>query len=232
MCARVFDNHETCKLLVDKGAAIDTPDSSGRTPLSYAAAAGNQWGNFKMLVDKGAELDRSDSSDRTPLSYAAATPFGRTTVKIAKFLVDHGAEVDKHDSSGRTPLSYAVTARGLAALGISKMLVGAGAAVDTPDLCGRTPLSYAAATGPYVFREIIRANVGREVSSRLKGRAPPLTSHIFNDTRIALCTLLLDKGAKIDTTDSAGHSPYWYAHDANNNEICQFLAKRGAKQDI
>jgi len=232
ICARVFDNHETCKFLVDKGAAVDAPDSTGRTPLSYAVSAGNQWRNFKLLVDKGAAVDTPDSSGRTPLSYGAATPFGRTTVKITKSLVARGAEVDTCDSSGRTPLSYAVTARGLAALAISKILVGSGAKVDIPDLSGRTPLSYVAATSAYVSREIIRANIGREVSSRLKGRAPPLTSHIFNDTRIALCTLLLDKGAQVDTNDSSGHSPYWYAREANNNEICQFLAKKGAKQDI
>ncbi|KAF8459333.1 ankyrin repeat-containing domain protein [Terfezia claveryi] len=231
MCSRRVNSHKICKLLVDKGAAIDTPDSAGRTPLSYAVANGSHWDNFKLLVDKGAELDRSDSSDRTPLSYAAATP-RKTTIKIAKFLVDHGAVVDTRDSSGRTPLSYAASSRGWAALDISKMLMGAGAAVDTPDLCGRTPLSYAAATGADVPRELILAFVDREWGRNLRGRPPARDIYIFKDTRIALCTLLLDKGAKVDTIDSAGHSPYWYARDANNNEICQFLAKRGAKQDI
>jgi len=230
MCARIIDNHEACKLLIGKGADIDTPDATGCTPLSYAADS-NQWHGFRLLVDKSAAVDTPDSSGRTPLSYAATSPFGRASVKIVKCLVDQDAVVDIPDSSGRTPLSYAAAGGGLglSALHISKLLVNAGAAVDTLDLSGRTPLSYAAGSAATSWPGVrYWADLGRQW---VKGRAIAVPPDLPLDTRMPVCKLLLDKNARIDTCDSSGHSPYWYARDANNNDICRFLSQRGAKQD-
>jgi len=91
---------------------VDTPDSSGRTPLSYSA--GNEIGLeiSELLLDRGAMVDTPDSSGRTPLSYSAGnsylvTLYGRNYVGICKLLVDNGAKVNTLDSSGHTPYWHA-----------------------------------------------------------------------------------------------------------------------------
>ena len=60
------------KLLLEKGAKLESKDwLSGWTPLSYAAAY-RQEAVVKLLLEKGAELESKDRfSGWTPLSWAA-----------------------------------------------------------------------------------------------------------------------------------------------------------------
>ena len=44
------------KLLVEKGAELDSKDEDGQTPLLWAAFFGHE-AVAKLLVEKGAELD-------------------------------------------------------------------------------------------------------------------------------------------------------------------------------
>ncbi|KAF8422728.1 ankyrin repeat-containing domain protein [Tirmania nivea] len=164
-----------CKLLVDAGAAVDIPDSSGRSPLSYAAAHHPGLG---------------------PGDCPTTGPF-----PASELLIDKRAAADTPDTIGRTPLSYAAESNLWSNLGL---LVDIGAAVNTPDLSGRTPLSFAAATsapdsiwGPY---------------TEYKGKVPPISDQTstLTDNSIPVCTLLLDKGARVNTYDGPGHSPSWY----------------------
>jgi ankyrin repeat protein len=55
------------KLLLEKGAKLETKDTNGQTPLSYAAGKGHKV-VVKLLLEKGAELETKDTSGRTPLS--------------------------------------------------------------------------------------------------------------------------------------------------------------------
>ncbi|KAG4432770.1 hypothetical protein IFR05_011753 [Cadophora sp. M221] len=98
------NGHEAVvKLLLEKGAELETSSSSGRTPLSFAAARGHE-AVVKLLLEKGAELETLDSYGRTPLSYAAA----RGHEAVVKLLLEKGAELETSSSSGQTLLSYAV----------------------------------------------------------------------------------------------------------------------------
>jgi len=77
------------KLLVEKGAELNSKDAHGRTPLSYAVAV--HWYNMdvvKLLVENGAELNSEDADGKTPLSYAVS--HGREAV--VNLLVEKGAQ--------------------------------------------------------------------------------------------------------------------------------------------
>jgi ankyrin repeat protein len=50
------------KLLLEKGAELETKDSSKRTPLSYATENRHE-AVVKLLLEKGAELETKDSSE-------------------------------------------------------------------------------------------------------------------------------------------------------------------------
>jgi hypothetical protein len=60
------------KLLLEKGAELETEDNIGQTPLSWAATEGRE-AVVKLLLEKGAELETKDKEySQTPLSWAAA----------------------------------------------------------------------------------------------------------------------------------------------------------------
>jgi ankyrin repeat protein len=90
------NGHEAVvKLLLEKGAELDSKDNIyGRTPLSWAAKTGRE-AVVKLLLEKGAELDSKDIRGRT-LSWAAV-----------KLQLEKGAELESKDKQGQTPLSLA-----------------------------------------------------------------------------------------------------------------------------
>jgi ankyrin repeat protein len=87
------------KLLLEKGAELESKDKSGRTPLSRAAADGRE-AVVKLLLEKGAELESKDLGDgRTPLSWAAAN--GHEA--MVKLLLEKGAELESEGKYGQLP---------------------------------------------------------------------------------------------------------------------------------
>jgi ankyrin repeat protein len=90
------------RLLVEKGADLESRDSyDGRTPLSWAAEKGHE-AVVKLLLGKGAELEAKDK-------YYGRTPLWRAAVNgheaVVKLLLEKGAELKAKDEHyGRTPL--------------------------------------------------------------------------------------------------------------------------------
>jgi ankyrin repeat protein len=77
------------KVLVDAGADVKTPTSTGTTPLMLAAASGSV-DAVKTLLAAGAEVDaREQSMQQTALMFAAAF----TRVEVMKTLIAAGADV-------------------------------------------------------------------------------------------------------------------------------------------
>ncbi|KAF5678547.1 ankyrin protein [Fusarium denticulatum] len=113
--AAYFGLVELVEDLLDMGAAVDSADRTGRTPLSYAAEQG--CGAIMVtLLERGAKVDSQDgevvptghyrnkNAGRTPLSFA--TQQGHETA--VRILISNGASSSVRSKSGRTPLSYAV----------------------------------------------------------------------------------------------------------------------------
>jgi Ankyrin repeats (3 copies)/Ankyrin repeats (many copies) len=95
------NGHEVVvKLLLEKGAELESKDSEyGRTPLSRAAENGDE-AVVKLLLEKGAELESKDKYGQTPLSWAAENGHGA----VVKLLLEKGAELEPKDKYGQTPL--------------------------------------------------------------------------------------------------------------------------------
>jgi hypothetical protein len=123
--------------MLDTQPKVDVYDSSGKTPLWWAAAKGHE-AIVKLLLEKGADIDSKDNNNQTPLSWAAAE--GHEAV--VKLLLKKGADADSKTNGRRTPLSRAA-AYGHEA--VVKLLLEKGANVDSED--NDTPLSWAAARG-------------------------------------------------------------------------------------
>ena len=85
-----------------KGIKVNSPDSSGSTPLSMAALTG-QVETAKFLISKGADVNVRHKDGGTPLHGAAF--LGQ--VVIVELLVENKAEVNIRNNKGETPLDTA-----------------------------------------------------------------------------------------------------------------------------
>jgi ankyrin repeat protein len=143
-----FLGHELLvKLLLEKGAKLETQGEDGRTPLSWAVGQGHE-AVVKLLLEKGAKLEAQDSDSRTPLSWAV----GRGHEAVVKLLLEKGAKLEAQDRYGWTPLSWAV-GRGHEV--VVKLLLEKGAKLEAQDRYGRTPLSWAAEQGYEVVVKLL-----------------------------------------------------------------------------
>ncbi|MDX1916733.1 MAG: ankyrin repeat domain-containing protein, partial [Rickettsiaceae bacterium] len=142
---------------------IYTPDTFGRTALSYACEHSPKIA--KLLLEKGAKFNTPDKAGRTPLSHAC-----EHSPEIAKLLLDKGAEFNTPDKTGRAPLSYACEH----SPEIAKLLLDKGAEFNTPDNLGITPLSRACYKG-YEEIAVMLSAKGAEINTPHQFAITPLS---------------------------------------------------------
>ena len=87
------------QLLLEKGASVNSMDTTGRTPLSHAAEKGAVE-VVRLLLKNGSYIESKDTEGRTPLSYAVANPNNNATVEL---LLDEGADAHSTDNKGDSP---------------------------------------------------------------------------------------------------------------------------------
>jgi ankyrin repeat protein len=137
--ASAIGHAEILALFADSGAALDTLDFRGLTPLLMAAGSGHAE-VVKILLQRGARSQMVDA-----LREAAAGGH----LEVVRTLLQAGAPVDGRDGLGLTPLMYAI-GRGVPRPDVMKALLDSGAAVNAVDMYGRTALHHLAssATSP------------------------------------------------------------------------------------
>ncbi|RAH45299.1 Pfs, NACHT and Ankyrin domain protein, partial [Aspergillus brunneoviolaceus CBS 621.78] len=94
--------HDTAAcLLLDRGADIESQDSTSYgTPLFHAVAGGHLT-TVQLLLQRGAKPDSKGIHDMTPLSNAAVQ--GHET--LVQLLLDWGADINAKDINNMTPLA-------------------------------------------------------------------------------------------------------------------------------
>jgi ankyrin repeat protein len=90
------------RLLIDRGADLQTRDEEGRTALHWAATC---WFRAiaRLLIDRGADLQAQDQQGNTPLHWALEN--GR--VATARLLIDREADIGIKNNQGMTALQVA-----------------------------------------------------------------------------------------------------------------------------
>lgn len=105
-----FGKAAVMKLLIERGAAIDTRCRKRRTPLHWAADGprhltdhASAYRAVSLLINHGADPNLKDKYGRTPMHMAAASWSAAPTPRLMELLVRSGGELDVTDKKGKAP---------------------------------------------------------------------------------------------------------------------------------
>lgn len=153
------------KLLLDKGAKVDSKYVNGVTPLWLAVSHGHK-AVVELLLKKGANIESKNYSGQAPLTAAVIN----NDASMVMFLLEKGADINSKDGDSRTPLWWA-SERPRAA--IAKLLLEKGAHVDPQDDDeGKTPLILAVIEGDESIVSLLLQNGASCTIKDKYGRTP------------------------------------------------------------
>jgi len=227
----IQDSTEVVKLLINKGADVNAPDSEGERPIHYAAA--EDAGDFITLLAKGALKDfPPDQREKEQLKFLNVTSTEKDTAlhvaaqagyeETVKTLVSIGASVNARTDTNQTPLH-------LAAVGgqtkVVRYLVMNNAKINALDDDQMTPLHRAC-----LFGRIETVNFLRERGAKLdatdKDSFTPLMCGVWKGQNNVV-EFLLDNGANIKLKDMSSKNVLHLAIEDNHYETLDLLIKKG-----
>lgn len=126
-------------VLIQRGVAVDVPDSEGSNTALHLAAGDSDLDSVIFLVSSGAAVNARNAKGETPLLLAMKNSHSRP--ELVEFLAKHGAEIDYIDNGGETALHEAARVGNAAAV---EALIRHGATIDVVDGNHQTPLYEAA----------------------------------------------------------------------------------------
>jgi len=219
---------ELAKLLLDRGADVDTRRWNKLTPLFFAVT-GNRDGSDITRWLTQIRYERSKNRGRPP-----------ATLDIVEFLISRGADVNaKGGSPTLTPLYYAIHA---GSTEIVAALIAHGADVNTKvhmsyvDSRFTTPLHLAADYGDLPMCRLLiehGADVNAQMPAATSGssrnaRRTPL-HHATSSSNAQLVTFLLDQGAEINAVSGWGRTPLHTAIWLRKQPAAEMLLSHGAQ---
>ncbi|KAK6506061.1 hypothetical protein TWF506_010985 [Arthrobotrys conoides] len=121
LLASRYGNEDVVKLLLERGADVESGDKFGWNPLLWAAKNGHE-AIVEQILESGAQVDSKDIYGMTPLHWAA----WEGHEAVASLLLERGADMEMKTAKGGTPLAIAIESSSEA---IVRLLTGKG--VDT-----------------------------------------------------------------------------------------------------
>jgi uncharacterized protein len=204
---------EIVRLLLSRGATVNSRDLIEDTPLMHATRGGHTH-IARLLTDRGADVRAVNSNGETALYYAVASS-EKENATLVRLLLDRRADPNTHASLSMdmTPLMWA------ARHGQQKtvdLLLSHGADVHAHDDNGYTALLHACSSpNPAILRLLL--DRGADVNAKnwfgdtalsIAVRAPEAgTDLVRQRTALAAARLLLDRGAKVEARNGDGDTP-------------------------
>ncbi|KAK6336859.1 hypothetical protein TWF718_009648 [Orbilia javanica] len=214
--AAINGHKKVVKLLMEKGADLETKDNNGCTLLWIMAAHGCE-GVVRLLVEKGADLEARDDDGFTPLWIAVECGEER----VARLLAKKGADLEARSDSGCTPLWVAAANDDEE---ISELLIYMGADPEAKNDSGCTPLWIAAASGcTGVVRLLVESGV--DLEARDDDGCTPLWIAVERGHE-AVVRVLASNGADLEARDNDGRTPLWVAAAWGHENIVRVFEER------
>jgi ankyrin repeat protein len=238
MYAAALGSLDAVKLLVEAGAAVNTANDFGATPLMWCAG---DLAKVRYLLSKGASVTARSKAGRMPLSIAAAYD---GSVEIARLMIEKGADVKAVDESGASVLEIAASVNNLE---VARLLLAKGADVNTTDKCGYTALGNAVSAGDrsaelakLLLDHGAKVNVSSgdtgEIVKNGKIRIGWMTPLLLAvpQAEYPVVEMLVKAGAKVNAKDIRGLTPLMLAvaTDHADPRIVRFLLENGADPRI
>ncbi len=152
-------------LLARGGAAVNTTNDRGGTPLMYAATGGDPE-SVALLLAEGAAIDARARNGWTALMLAAV----RGHDALVTLLLAHKADPNVADIYGWTALMRAVNADRAAS--VRALLANKRVDINAADDTGKTALHHAAAMGALDIVRALLAHGARPATRDRDGRTP------------------------------------------------------------
>ncbi|KAJ8004945.1 hypothetical protein DPEC_G00141550 [Dallia pectoralis] len=205
---------------------LNWQDYEGRTPLHFAVADGNEAVVEVLTSYEGCSVTAYDNLFRTPLHWASLLGHAR----IVHLLLERNTSgTIPSDSQGATPLHYGAQSNYAETVAV---FLSHPSVKDDPDLEGRTAFMWAAGKGSDdVIRTMLALtpNIDINMSDKYGGtavHAAALSGHV------STVTLLLERGAMLDSLDVMKHTPLFRACEMGHRDVILALIRGGARVDL
>jgi len=138
--AAAYNGVDVVQLLLEKGANVNSRDSSGRTPLGNAVRYYMNRLVMKFLIENGANVNSKDNEGQTPMHYAMYSNHIMLCKEGAEILLNSGVDVNAQDNQGNTSI-HIMAKRGSKEL--VQYLLNNKANINIVNSEGKTPLDTA-----------------------------------------------------------------------------------------
>ena len=236
--ASFYGRLDIAQVLLDYGAAANSGDVFGRTPLHLVAEGTCNLEQVRirvaqLLLGRGVDINAQDENNSTPLHVASYN--GR--VAIARVLLDHGAAASSKDNKGRTPLHSVAEGRYLYSeddcISVVKLLLERGADVNAQDEDNKTPLHAASYYGSVKIAQVLLGG-GASINSKSNRGQTPLHAvavggdYYSMDDDVLVARLLLECGAHVNASDDDNRTPLHLASYFGRVKMVLVLLNAGA----
>lgn len=174
-------------------------------------------------IAQTADLNMCLDNGKTMLLYIVANS---TNLDALRLLMEYGADVQTHCTPRYEALFIAAINNPSAAM--TEMLINNGANLVEKDHEGNTALILAATYNKSSDVINVLLEYGLKVKERNKFGFDALTLSAYENGNLLVLQSLLDNEADIKGTDSEGHTALMAAAVRGNDEVMQYLIKRGA----
>lgn len=202
--------------LVNAGADVGMPCSTGSTPLSISAVHGNKEATQFLLI-RGADANGKLNNGLTSLHLAARGGHAG----VVQILIDHGAEIEaKEDERKQTPL-HAAALRGQSEC--VRALLESGAAVDSATCEDSTALKLAAMNGQVSTIEVLLDH-GASFEADASKHSVIHTAVYYG--HIEVVNVLCQRGTAFQgpqAKDRRGNTPLMMAAMRNHDHVVSYL---------
>ncbi|KAJ1705306.1 hypothetical protein NYO67_12541 [Aspergillus flavus] len=199
------EHEDVVRLLLEKGADLETEEKFSYTPLAWAVLEGHE-GLVRLLLEKGADLKHKSFDGSTPVVYAVTTGHEG----ILRLLLENGAELEHKDNEGCTAVMLAAKE---GHEGIVRLLLEGGADLGHKDDEGSTVVMCTVLQGHEGAVHVIRL--------LLEGVL------LYTDT----VKLLLEYGADLECKNQHRETALARAQEKRHQEVVSLLLEHGAKQE-